>query len=416
MNPAVFELEVSADGVAGPGRGILATFVPESSGYLPLVIAGCDPRHDPGKPIEGLAGPAFAYINRAVGSPAGLRWVVVDNWGRFFEAVPVWTADPAMPPVLEFKRFPGGVGVDAFTKEMGVAGEAALEILSAVVEGSAPEGIPASARQFLEAIELHGNLPAPGALFHLVSTAAVTGDINPAVKAIQTDPVISAALINYANAAAFANAGKTASLSQAIQRLGLNQVRRVVFIAEMMARYQTGACPDFDYRAYWHNAVATGAAMRGLMEGFEIPERLAEDGFTAGLLSGIGWLAIAETFPALMTDYVGRSHGRDPTAKAKLQKEIFPASVAEVTTTYLARYDFPETVSAAITGAPTRDGWAWFDCLASATRVAQSLAPLECLAIPTNIPVPDRCREEWQRWQTLLAVSSLGSHRPAGGR
>lgn len=410
MNPAVYELAVSADGVAAPGYGVLAAYVPAESEHSSLVVAGCDPRHDPGKPIESLAGPAFAHISKSLGRPAGLRWVIVDNWGRFFEAVPHWAADNDTPPVLEFKRFPDGVGVDAFTKEVGAVGEVGLELLSAVIEGTNLTTTPTSVRQFLDAIESHGNLPAPGALFHAVSTAAVTGDIRAATKAIQIDPVISATLINYANAAAFANAGKTGSVAEAIQRLGINQVRRVVFVAEMMVRYQRGACPEFDYKAYWHNAIATGAAMRGLMPTYEIPERLADDGFTTGLLSGIGWLAVAETFPKLMTDYLSRAKGADPIAKTRLQQEIFPGTIAQVTETYLARFDFPENVQAAINGMPTRDGWAWFDCLAGATRVAHGLAPFECLALPANIPVPEACQEEWLRWKSLLAIPSAISN------
>jgi hypothetical protein len=183
-------------------------------------------------------------------------------------------------------------------------------------------------------------------------------------------------------------------------------VRRVVFVAEMMARYQKGACAEFDYKAYWHNAVATGAAMRGLLGTFDIPAQLADDAFTTGLVSGIGWLAIAETFPQLLADYAKRSAGLDSTAKARLQKEIFPAPVAVVTATYLTRFDFPEGTRSAITGVPTADGWAWFDCLAQAMRVAQSLAALPLLAIPDNIPVPDTCRDEWQKWQSLLSFSS----------
>jgi HD-like signal output (HDOD) protein len=406
MNPAVFELAVSADGIAAAGRGVLATFIPAGAGTSALVVAGCDPRHDPGQPIEGLAGPAFLHIRNIVGNLDGLRWVVVDNWGRFFEATPHWSATNGQTPLLEFKRLPGGVGIDAFTKEMGAAGDAALELLSTVVEGRIPEAIPANERQFLEVIELHGNLPSPGALFQLVQAAAASGDITSITKGIQADPVISATLINYANAAAFAGAGKTASVAAAIQRLGMNQVRRVVFVAEMMSRYQKGACAEFDYKAYWHNAVATGAAMRGLLETFEIPVQLADDAFTTGVVSGIGWLAIAETFPQLLTDYVRLSAGLDPTAKGRLQKDIFPAPVAVVTATYLARFDFPEITRSAITGAPIAGGWAWFDCLASAMRVAQSLSALPLLAMPDNIPVPDRCREEWQKWQSLLSFSS----------
>jgi HD-like signal output (HDOD) protein len=406
MEPTVFELAVNADGVAVPGKGLLAVHIPANAGYAPLVVAGCDPRHDPGVPIEGLAAAVFQHIHAQIGNRDGLRWVVVDSWGRFFEAIPHWDMGNLQLPLMDFKRLPGGVGVDAFTKEMGAAGEAALELLSSVIEGGIPEAPPASARQFLEAIELHGNLPAPGALFQLVQAATVSGDINAVAKGIQADPVIAATLINYANAAAFAAAGKTASVQEAIQRLGMNQVRRVVFIAEMMARYQKGACASFDYKAYWYNAVATGASMRGLLADFGIPVRLADDGFTTGLVSGIGWLAIAETFPKLMADYVARAAGLTATAKARLQREVFPAPVAEVTATYLARFDFPESIRSAITGLPTEDGWSWYDCLASAMRVAQSLEPLAVLAIPDNLPIPERCQEEWRNWQSLLSFSS----------
>jgi HD-like signal output (HDOD) protein len=401
MKPAIFELAIAESGIVEPGHGVLAAYLPASEGFSSLVVAGCDPRHDPGQPIESLASLAFSHINDALAKPSGVRWVIVDNWGRFFEAA-FQPASEGMTPLLQFKRFPGGVGVDAFTKELGAVGEAALEMLSAVIEGSAPESMPTSARQFLEAVELHGNLPSPGALFHAVSTAAVTGDINAAAKAIQLDPVISASLINYANAAAYAAAGRTGSVSEAIHRLGLNQVRRVVFVAEMMIRYQRGACPEFDYKAYWHNAVATGAAMRGLMDKFGISPRLADDAFTAGLLSGVGWLAIAETFPQLMSDYCQKALGQDPTTKTRLQQEFFPTAVSEVTATYLGRFDFPDTVKASIKRSQSEESWVWFDCLASAVRVAQSLSPFENLAIPTNIPVPDPCREEWQRWQALL--------------
>jgi HD-like signal output (HDOD) protein len=406
MGPTVFELAVSADGVAVPGKGLLAAHIPANAGFPPLVVAGCDPRNDPGIPIEGLAAAAFQHIHARIDDTQGLRWVVVDSWGRFFEAIPHWDMGGQQPPLLDFKRLPGGVGVDAFTKELGAVGEAALELLSSVIEGGIPESPPANARQFLEAIELHGNLPAPGALFELVRAASVSGDINAAAKGIQADPVIAATLINYANAAAFAAAGKTASVQEAIQRLGLNQVRRVVFVAEMMARYQKGACSAFDYRAYWYNAVATGASMRGLLEDFGIPARLADDGFTTGLVSGIGWLAIAETFPRLMADYIARATGLAPTAKARLQRELFPAPIAEVTATYLGRFEFPETIRSAITGLPTSDGWSWFDCLASAMRVAQSLEPLVVLAIPDNLPIPERCQAEWRNWQSLLSFSS----------
>lgn len=400
MPPVVLEFSVTADGRIGPGPGLLAAFVPGLETQPALVIIGGDPRRELEKPIDELLGPAFAHIRATLELPADVRWATIDHWGRFFDAQPQW-ADPAAP-AIELKRFANGAGADAFIRETGAVGEAGLELLSAILERAHDEPVAASGQEFLDRVADHGNLPAPGALFEAVSIAAVDGNVKAAVTALQTDPVICAILLNYANAAAFANARKTASLADAVQRLGMKQVRRVVFVAEIMARYQRGACPDFDYRGYWYNAIATGAAMRGLMPEFGIPASLADEGFTAGLLSGIGWLALAETFPSRVSEYLERIRDADPISKTRAQREIFPASLRQITETYLARFDFPDLIRNAISGARSDDGWAWFDCLAQAIRVAQGLSPFDCLAVPTHIAVPEPCREEWARWQALL--------------
>lgn len=403
MNPVTFELSVSPAGQVTSGNGIVAAFVPAACDCPALVVAGAHPGHDPGLPLEQWAPPVVGHLFAALGQPGGLRWAVVDNWGRFFEAVPLWSLEFGAPPQLTLKRFPAGAGVDAFTKELGAAAEAGLEMLSAVVERAVPPTETPTAREFLEAIEVHGNLPAPGALFQKVNGAAVKGDIKEAARVIRPDPVISATLLNYANAASFAAARKTASVAEAIQRLGMTHVRRVVFVAEMMARYQKGICPGFDYQGYWHNAIATGAAMRGLMVEFGIAAQFADDAFMAGLLSGIGWLAVAETFPALMADYLARTRDADPITKARAQNELFPCPMRKVSETYLGRFEFPETIRHALMGTPTGDGRVWFDCLARAIRAAQALSPFDCLAVPTTVAVPDACREEWQAWQGMLS-------------
>lgn len=258
-------------------------------------------------------------------------------------------------------------------------------------------------REFLDAVESHGNLPAPGAIFQKVEAAAGEGDAKTIAAVVQPDPVISLSLINSANAARFAGSGKTASVPQAVVRLGTSFVRRVVFVAEMMARYQKGVCPGFDYRGYWVNAMASGAAMKALMPAYNLPASMADEAFTTGLVSGIGWLAIAETFPGLMVKYLERCRGTDPITKALAQQEIFPCEIRRVSERYLERYDFPATVKLTVAG-KTDDGRAWYDCLAQAVRVAQALSPFECVAVPTTIPVPDACREEWERWKEFVTA------------
>ncbi len=433
-NPQTIELAVAADGMTGPGAGIVASFVPATRGEPAVIALACDPRHDPGRTIQELAPHAIGWLRARLGDAVtGAVWVTIDNFGRFNRARPdfahqvgagpsqadarppvggsepglrAWGANQVgagrMAPHVDYQRFGDGVSIDAFYRDVGAAGEAAIELLSALVERPSQNPMTPPMAEFLDVIESHSNLPAPGLIFRKVALAAEEGDARKVAGVIQPDPVIASSLINYANAARFAAAGKTASVPQAVTRLGTGFVKRIVFVAEMMVRYQKGVCPGFDYRAFWLNAVATGAAMRALLPEYEIAATRADDAFTTGLVSGIGWLAVAETYPALMARYLERCKDADPITKARAQREVFPCEIGRVSERYLQRFEFPEAVSAAAAGRSDVDRQ-WYDVLARAVRVAQAMAPFECLAIPATLPVPEPCRTEWANWQGFVA-------------
>lgn len=406
MDPRTFQFEVTPEGAARPGFGMIAAYVPAEEGWPAVVALACDPRHDPGRPVGDLLPAAIPFVLAQIGNRSpqeGLCWTVIDAWGRFTMAVPSWKGAAGQQLIkVESRRFPKGLGVDAFLKETGAAGEVALGMLSAVVESPSLLDEAPSVQEFLDALESHDNLPVPSAMFHMVEEAVKKGDARKVAAIIQSDPVISMSLVNCANTAQFAGAHKTASVPQAIVRLGMDFVLRVVFVATMMVRYQKGHCAEFDYPAYWRNALATGVAVRALLPGFGIAGEMAEDAFTAGLVSGIGWLAIAETYPALMTKYLKRCRGNDPLSKLRLQKEIFPCPIRLVSERLLQRFSFPEIVHTTVAGRDESHRHLG-ECLARATRVAQKLAPLNWLAVLPLAQVPLACQEDWERWQEMFA-------------
>ena len=403
MEPQIFQFEVPADGQARPGFGIIAAYVPAEMSWPAIVTLACDPYHDPGRPIKEMVPAAIRFVLAEIGAePESLSWTVIDAVGRFSIAVPEWPGKVADTlPEVAYRRFPTGLGVEAFLKETGATGEVALEMLSAASEMPVTEEETPSMQEFLGAVEAHNNLPVPSTLFHMVEDAVRKGDIRKVASVLQSDPVISLSLINYANAARFAGADKTASVHQAVVRLGMDFVLRVVFVAAMMMRYQKGRCAEFNYQGYWMNALATGAAMRALLPDYGIPESMADDAHAAGLVAGIGWLAVAETYPALMTKYLQRCRGKDPLPKIRLQHDIFPCPIRLVSERYLQRFSFPDVVNSTVAG---RSGGQHNlgECLARATRVAQNLAPLNCLAVLPMSQVPPACKEEWGHWQTLF--------------
>lgn len=404
MDPRLFQIEVTADGCARSGFGIIAAYVPAEKNWPAVVALVIDPLHDPGRPIKSMVPEAIQFIQDDINADSdSVDWTVIDATGNFSVAVPKWLGTAKLPEVT-YRRFPTGIGIDAYLKETGATGEVALEMLSAIIETpSANEETP-SAKEFLDTVEAHGNLPVPSTLFHMVEEAVRNGDVQKVGKIIQSDPVISASLINYANAARFASGDKTASVPQAVVRLGVSFVQRVVFVATMMARYQKGRCREFDYLGYWKNSLATGAAMRTVQSEFGIAPSMSDDVFAIGLVSGIGWLAVAETYPAIMTKYLQRCRGKDPLPKIRLQKELFPCPMRLVSERYLQRFSFPESVHSTVAGrsdGPQRLG----ECLARATRVAQTLAPLNCFAVLPMAQVPPTCVAEWERWQVLFKNS-----------
>lgn len=405
-NPRTFELAVSAEGAPGPAQHIVASFVPATATTPAVVALANDPRHAPDHTIQELAPYAIDWLHNALGEVArDAVWVVIDDYGRFYRAKPDYAlriGAGGTAPQATYSPFRQGSDIDAFYADLGAPGEAAIELLTALVEQ--PNRLPMTPpmTEFLDSIESHGNLPAPGLIFQKVSLAAEEGDARKVATIIQPDPVIATLLINYANAARFAAAGKTASVPQAVTRLGTRFVKHVVFVADMLTRYQHGACPDFDYRGFWLNAIATGASMRALLPELGISPARADDAFTTGVVSGIGWLAVAETYPALMSRYLERCRSADPITKARGQREIFPCEISKVSERYLQRFAFPETVLAAVAGRSDADP-AWYDALARAVRIGQALAPFDCLAIPTTVHVPDACRAEWANWQPFIA-------------
>lgn len=404
MDPCIFQFEVGADGTARAGFGVITAYVPAAESWPAVMVLANDPCHDPGRPIEQMVAAAIQYVMARTGFPdANLCCVAIDAWGRFAKVAPHWGGCPT-PVIAEigFERFKTGNGVDAFLAETGAAGEVALEMLSSVAEPAGTQEETPTALEFLDAIDSHGNLPVPSAIFRQVESAVADGDARKVAKLLQSDPVIAASLINYANAAKFAGGGRTSSILKAVQRLGMSFVQRVVFIASMMMRYRQGRCAAFDYRGYWMNAIATGSAMRALMPKFGIPEAMADDAFATGLVSSIGWLAVSETYPAMMAKYLDRCGGSDPLTKLRAQREIFPCPIRLVSEHYLELFSFPEIVLVTVAG-KTTEHRNWGECLAHATRAAQRLAPFDCLAVLPLAEVPPSCLKEWENWQDFFA-------------
>lgn len=114
------------------------------------------------------------------------------------------------------------------------------------------------------------------------------------VELLSTDPALTGIILERANVAS-AGARPVVSISDAVNRLGLNTVKNLSLGFSLIEHYAEGPCAAFDYSGYWSRSVLMAVAMREIGSGLSIapPEEL----FVLGLLARVGCLGLATAYP-----------------------------------------------------------------------------------------------------------------------
>jgi HD-like signal output (HDOD) protein len=116
---------------------------------------------------------------------------------------------------------------------------------------------------------------------------------------IERDPALTARLLRAANSAAFARPGgdRVGSVSMAVSRLGVNQVRAVCIVLAVVKAFRTRA-GGLDHQEFWIHSAAVGMMARKLWDTYgDDPAISVDDIYVAGLLHDAGVLVIEQHFP-----------------------------------------------------------------------------------------------------------------------
>ena len=111
---------------------------------------------------------------------------------------------------------------------------------------------------------------------------------------VRTDPALSGRLLALANAAALGGRSITSS-DEAVARMGLLRVSQLALAFSLIDQHGAGACANFNYAGFWNRSLLMAAAASVLGAQGKIGP--ADELFTVGLLSQIGQLALATSFP-----------------------------------------------------------------------------------------------------------------------
>ena len=123
------------------------------------------------------------------------------------------------------------------------------------------------------------------------------------VEKIKYDASIACRILKQANSALYGYAGKISSLQQACGLLGLEMVKNIVFTtpaAEFFQSESTDPHLFVDYSNLWKHLAISGAISEWL--GCQKSDLDSDECFSAGLIQGIGKIALAASQPALLQE------------------------------------------------------------------------------------------------------------------
>lgn len=161
----------------------------------------------------------------------------------------------------------------------------------------------------IDQLNIRDSLPSPKGVALSILQMCSNEEIstNDITKLIQTDPTLSYRLIHRANLTR-RSSRQIASVSDAVQFLGINTVKQLAMSFSLVDQYQKGDCKAFNYQQFWSHALFMAIALEAF--GSVIRVSVKEELFACGLLSRIGCLALATIYPKVYSEILEKKDQR----------------------------------------------------------------------------------------------------------
>lgn len=196
------------------------------------------------------------------------------------------------------------------------------------------------------ALALLDELPQLPAAIHQLFAALSEDDIDrhELARVIDQSPALAAKLVGLANSAYFNRPSPIKGVSDAIFVIGFRTVRSLATATAMQSSFSNNLCPAFHPGRLWLHAVLSAHVARDLAKKSSLALSVTPDeAYLAGLLHGIGLLALAHLFPEDINQILEPGNPQGMLA-AKLQQQ-FGATHHSVGAALLKRWHLPALFS-----------------------------------------------------------------------
>jgi HD-like signal output (HDOD) protein len=152
-------------------------------------------------------------------------------------------------------------------------------------------------QRILESIDSKHAVPAvPEIITRLLEvTDNPDSDRRDVVRVLSSDTGVVADVLRLANSAMYGGTGRIASFDQAVGRLGIKSIRKLVIARSLVGALPKDSVPVIDISYFWRRSLATAVLAAHLAESIKSVGR--DQGFLAGLLCDIGVVILACSIP-----------------------------------------------------------------------------------------------------------------------
>ena len=205
------------------------------------------------------------------------------------------------------------------------------------LRGAIERGMELPDRAIREVIGKLDKLPSPPESHEALTRALAlpAANLDDITRIVESDPALSAKVLQLVNSAYFGRGHVTSSIPRAVVELGIDQLRYVA--ASVFSTKPTVAFPGWSLELIRSESAKVAQVSRSLVTGHR-----ADEAFASGLLHDVGQIALALGMPETYREVLRRAQLGE--ALPAVERELVGASHAEVGACLLQIWGLPPAI------------------------------------------------------------------------
>ena len=166
-------------------------------------------------------------------------------------------------------------------------------------------------------------------------------------RVVESDPGLTAKLLQVVNSAAFGYGGKVTTVQEAVQMAGVEIVRSLLLVLQARTFAEKRIKNKQLVAAFWKHSLETGARCRAMSRAERLDLQEQATCFTAGLLHDIGKLVLAASEEKEYADLLEAS-AREHVPVFRKELETYDATHADIGAYLLGLWGLPDAIVHAV--------------------------------------------------------------------